>query len=130
MELLHWEIHNNSMFNVFIRDLLQSLNTNLKHMILDNDKIETDNKSKKPKVMKKKDLIIVEQTKKRESKLIDDDLQKIDYAFQNINKNNYTEKFNNLKTEKGKQIFKVKLLEYFIKLQRKTKIFIFYIYGT
>ena len=126
METLFWETHNNSLFNVFIRDLSMG-NTNLKHMILDNDKINTNSKkssdkaSKKPKPMKKKDLIIMEQNKKRENKLIQDDLMKIEYAFKDINGNNFMEKFNYLKTEKAKQIFKVRLLDYFIKLQKSKK---------
>ena len=70
--------YNNILFNVFIRDLSMGLNTNLKHMIQDNDKIsDKTTKSKKPM---KKDLIIQEQNKKR-FKLIQDDLMKIDYAF-------------------------------------------------
>ena len=129
METLFWETHNNSLFNVFIRDLSMG-NTNLKHMILDNDKVSNDkiitNKlsdkaPKKPKPMKKKDLIIMEQNKKRENKLIQDDLMKIEYAFKDINGNNFMEKFNYLKTEKAKQIFKVRLLDYFIKLQKSKK---------
>ena len=126
METLFWETHNNSLFNVFIRDLSMG-NTNLKHMILDNDKINTNSKkssdkaSKKPKPMKKKDLIIMEQNKKRENKLIQDDLMKIEYAFKDINGNNFMEKFNYLKTEKAKQIFKIRLLDYFIKLQKSKK---------
>ena len=72
METLFWETHDNTQFNVFIRDLSQGINTNLKHMILDNDKSEISqvkrviHKSKKPTQMKKKDLIIQEQNKKRE----------------------------------------------------------------
>ena len=121
METLFWETHNNSLFNVFIRDLSMGLNTNLKHMIQDNDKISDKTKSKKPKQMKKKDLIIQEQNKKRFEKLIQDDLMKIDYAFKNINENNFMEKFNYLKTGEAKQVFKVRLLDYFIKLQKEKK---------
>ena len=122
METLFWETHNNSLFNVFIRDLSMGLNTNLKHMILDNDKVsDKTTKSKKPKQIKKKDLIIQEQNKKRFEKLIQDDLMKIDYAFKNINEKNFMEKFNYLKTDEAKQVFKVKLLEYFIQLQKEKK---------
>ena len=71
--------------------------------------------------MKKKDLIIQEQNKKRFEKLIKDDLMKIDYAFKNINENNFIEKFNYLKTHEAKQVFKMKLLDYFIKLQKEKK---------
>ena len=112
METLFWETHNNSLFNVFIRDLSMSLNTNLKHMILDNDKVsdkisDKTTKSKKPKQIKKKDLIIQEQNKKRFEKLIQDDLMKIDYAFKNINEKNFMEKFNYLKTHEAKQVFRI-----------------------
>ena len=126
METIFWETHNNALFNVFIRDLGQGIQINLKHMILDNDKYELDmpitiHKSNKPKVMKKKDLIIQEQNIIRDEKLIKDDLMKIEYAFQSLSENNFMEKFNYLKTEKGKQIFKVRLLEYFVKLQKGSK---------
>jgi hypothetical protein len=124
METIFWETHNNALFNVFIRDLGQGIRTNLKHMILDNDKSEqkaVGHQSKKPKPMKKKDLIIQEQNIKRNEKLIKDDLMKIDYAFRSISEKNYMEKFTYLKTEEAKQIFKVKLLEYFVKLQKEEK---------
>ena len=123
METLFWETHNNTLFNVFIRDLSENLNANLKHMILDNDKVSETKKPnhKKPKPMKKKDLIIQEQNKKRFEKLIKDDIMKIDYAFRDINEINFTEKFNHIKTDEAKQIFKMRLLEYFIKLQKENK---------
>ena len=124
METLFWETHNNSLFNVFIRDLSMGLNTNLKHMILDDDKVcdkNNDKVSKKPKPMKKKDLIIQQQNKKRFEKLIQDDLMKIDYAFKDIDENNFMEKFNYLKTDEAKQVFKTRLLDYFIKLQKDKK---------
>ena len=122
METIFWENHDNALFNIFIRDLSMKINTNLKHMILDNEKSEVNIiKSTSKKQMKKKDIIIQEQSKKREHKLIQDDLMKIDYAFKSINEKNFTEKFNFLKTKKGKQIFKIRLLEYFVKLQKSKK---------
>ena len=45
----------------------------------------------------------------------------IDYAFKNITEYNFYEKFNNLKTEKGKQIFKYRLLSHFVDLQKRKK---------
>ena len=71
METLQWEnIHKNN-FAVFIRDLSDSLNINLKHMIEDLDKeilCKEDSKknNKKKKHIKKKDIIIQEQNKLRE----------------------------------------------------------------
>ena len=43
METIFWETHNNALFNVFIRDLSMG-NINLKHMILDNDRISDNDK--------------------------------------------------------------------------------------
>ena len=118
METLFWETHNNALFNVFMRDLNANQTINLKHMILDDD--NSKQKSKKvAKHIKKKDLIIQEQNKKREEKQVKDDLMKIDYAFKNITPENFYDKFNNLKTGKGKQIFKYRLLSHFVDLQKR-----------
>ena len=59
METLHWETINTNNFNVFIRDLSQSTNVNLKHMIedMDNKKAITPikkNKKGKKTILKKK----------------------------------------------------------------------------
>ena len=103
METLFWETHNNSLFNVFMRDLTQNQSINLKHMILDDDNSKHV-KSKKVGKPKKKDLIIQEQNKKLQEKQIQDDLMKIDYAFKNITSENFYEKFNNLKTMGNKYL--------------------------
>ena len=83
--LLKQDIDKNN-FNVFIRDLSSSLNTNLKHIIEDTLKkdvpIKSNNKKKGKKVViKKKDLIIAEVTKKRAESMIKDDLQKVEFLF-------------------------------------------------
>ena len=123
METLFWETHNNALFNVFMRDLTQNQSINLKHMILDDENSESVKpKKQKTSKPKKKDLIIQEQNKKRGEKMIQDDIMKIDYSFKNITPHNFYDKFNNLKTEKGKQIFKLRLLSHFIELQKKEKI--------
>ena len=116
METLFWETHNNALFNVFMRDLTQNQSINLKHMILDDD---NSKQKKKVKHIKKKDLIIQEQNKKRQEKQIKDDFMKIEYAFKNLTSENFYDKFNNLKTEKGKQIFKFRLLSHFVDLQKE-----------
>ena len=118
METLFWETHNNALFNVFMRDLTQNQSINLKHMILDDD---NSKQKKKVKHIKKKDLIIQEQNKKRGEKQIKDDFMKIEYAFKNLTSENFYDKFNNLKTEKGKQIFKFRLLSHFVDLQKSQK---------
>ena len=122
METLQWEtIHKNN-FSVFIRDLSESLNINLKHMIEDLDKetldLSLDKKSKKHKKkkhIKKKDIIIQEQNKLREQKKIDEDLRTIDFLFRNLTDTTIYDNFEKLKTEQGKQIYKLKLLLHFKK---------------
>jgi hypothetical protein len=127
MESLHWETHNSTTFNVFIRDLSQGNKVNLKWMIedLENKPDPKDQKKVKPKqkkqIIKKKDLIIQEQNKIRERKQIDDDLQKIEFLFRNLNDKNIYDNFNNLKTITGKQTYKLKLLRHFIVKQKEKK---------
>jgi len=125
METLHWETHNNASFNVFIRDLSQGQNVNLKWMIEDlkKEEVSPNNKKKKKKkiIMKKKDIIIQEQNKIREGKREQDDLLKIDFLFRNLNDVNIYDNFENLKTCKGKQTYKLKLLNHFIDRQKEKK---------
>lgn len=127
MENLHWENHNNSTFNVFIRDLSQNMNINLKHMIEDHDIDQTkinknkNEKNKKNKPLKKKDIIILEQNKKREEKKENEDIQKIEFLFKNLTDNNIYDNFHLLKTEKGKQNYKLRLLIHFMEKQKEKK---------
>ena len=131
---LQWETHNNNSFNIFIRDLSQGVQVNLKWMIedLDNDmntkmtKGNNGNKGNgnkgKKQIMKKKDLIIQSQNKLRGDKLIREDLQKIDFLFRNLTDNNIYDNFDILKTDQGKQTYKLKLLCHFISVQRHKKV--------
>jgi len=124
MENLHWETHNNASFGVFIRDLSQGQNVNLKWMIedLQNKEPATKNKNKnKKKIMKKKDIIIQEQNKIRECNRIEEDSVKIDFLFRNLTDINVYDNFENLKTPQGKQTYKLKLLTHFIDRQKETK---------
>ena len=73
-------------FSIFLRDLSQNLNINLKHMIEDSVKVQSKQKKEKKnyhkgkkKVIKKKDLIIQEQTKKRQKIDYEDDQKKIEF---------------------------------------------------
>ena len=96
METAFWQELDNNNFNVFIRDLSSSVNTNLKHIIedLDNLNKETNNKTKKNIKPKKKDLIIQEQNKKRYNKLVEEDKRTIEFLLKNINDNNPYLNFN------------------------------------
>ena len=105
--------------SIFIRDLSSNLNVNLKHMIEDSiknkggggGKGERKGKGKGKKVViKKKDLIIQEQNKKRLENDSKDDLQKIDFLYENINFHKPFDPIQKLKTEKGTLYFKFRLL--------------------
>ena len=100
MENIQWEKINLSDFNIFIRDLSESLNVNLKHIIEDlymnQPKIINKKKGKnnKKKIIKKKDIIIQEQNKKREIKIINEELNYINYFIKNIQNENPYLNFN------------------------------------
>jgi hypothetical protein len=130
MVSLQWEAHNPETFNVFIRDLSQGSKVNLKWMIEDLESRDLEShdvknivKHKvKKKIVKKKDLIIQEQTKIRDKKRDQDDLQKLDFLFRNLTDENIYDSFNLLKTSKGKQTYKLKLLCHFISKQKHKSI--------
>ena len=78
MELLLKRDINKNNFNIFIRDLCQGQNINLKHMIEDlfikekNNLLKNKNYNKRKNVpRKKKDIIIEEQNAKRKQKKIE-----------------------------------------------------------
>lgn len=128
METAFWQELDTNNFNVFIRDLSSSVNTNLKHMIEDLDK-EDSNKNKKdnkPKKMKKKDLIILEQNKKRYNKSVEDDKRTIEFLLKNINDDNPYLNFEKIKTDEGKKEYKFELLERYWKKKYVKHIFILY----
>ena len=102
-------------FSLFIRDLSETLNTNLKHVI--EDTIKTDEKSEKPHrgkkkpIKKKADIIRESQNAIREKKLIETDYNKINYLHSNKDLDNPFINFKNLKTEKGIEKYKFLLLK-------------------
>ena len=110
-------------FSIFLRDLASDLNVNLKHMIEDSVKKEGSIKQKNhkknyhkgKKVVKKKDLIIEGQNKKRHKLNYNDDLQKINFLFEKIDFKNPFQGLNDLKTEEGRKEMKIKLLSHFWK---------------
>ena len=122
--LLKQNIDKNN-FNVFIRDLSSSLNTNLKHIIEDtlkNDKkpIKSKGKGKKP-IVKKPDLIRAEVTKKRNETILKDDLLKVDFLFNNKDINDPFKSVKLLKSVDGINKMKYLLLEFYWNHQEKKK---------
>jgi len=124
MDYLYWQNIDRNNFNVFVRDLSQRLNSDVKNIILDTyndiEKIETKNKkSKKPK---KKDIIIMEQTIKRNQKLYIDDTNKINIYKNDIDIDNLYDKIKYLKTNDGILDYKFELLEYVYNMKKFEKI--------
>jgi len=121
-------------FAVFLRDLSLSLNTNLKHMIEDSIHTNKKNENKKKsyhkgkKVVKKKDIIIQRQNEIREKQNYEDDTLKIPFMFKKLDRKCPFSDYNNLKTEKGKNDYKIQLLEYFCEDKKNTIHFIFSLY--
>lgn len=116
--ILQWQDIDKTKFVVFIRDLSESLQINLKHLLEDSFK-EKDKKSLKP--LKKKDFIILEQTKKRYQKDIATDKQKINYFLQEIDDTHLYDPLCKLKTNEGKEYYKCELLTKLWKQKRKYK---------
>lgn len=118
MEVLTRQNIEKQSLSIFIRDLSVDVNTNLKHMIEDMVKEETEvkkeeknKKNKNKPVMKKKDIIIQQQNEKRKIKEIEDDMGRIDYYLNTLNKTNPLDSVLKLKTSEGKNKFKYELLK-------------------
>ena len=95
METLQWQNIDKKKFAIFMRDLSENTQINLKHMVEDLNTGDEDTKvirynvnknkyknNRKP-VIKKKDLIIAEQNKKRQEKELKGDEQLMNYLFEN-----------------------------------------------
>ena len=111
-------------FSLFIRDLSETLQTNLKHVIEDTVKDDTKNKKtqrgKKQPVKKKADIV---QNNKMllEKKLIEDDFDKIIYLHSTTDLDNPFVNFKHLKTEKGIEKYKFLLLNDYWSHKQKNK---------
>lgn len=113
METVFWNTLNYDNFNLFIRDLSSSVNTNLKYMIEDINKTKPIPKSNKKK--KKAEIIIEKQNKKRKKELLLKDEKTIDFLFHNLDKKDPYFGFDKIKTEEGKNNYKFMLLNKYYK---------------
>ena len=114
MEILTPQNIDKNNFNVFIRDLSESLNINLKHIIQDlplNSKINNNIKNNKQKHKKKADIIREEQTKIRNKKNIENDYNKIEFLLDTIDLNNPFIILEKMKTDEGIEKLKFILLD-------------------
>ena len=126
MEMLSLNNVNKQNFSLFIRDLSQTLNSNLKHII--EDTFKDDNKmnnkksyNKKKSVKKKADIIREQQNEKRNKKLVEDDINKIKLMENNIDLINPFKYFSNLKTTEGINNYKFILLDKYWKSSNKNQ---------
>jgi len=109
--------------SIFLRDLSADVNTNIKHMIEDRDKLEekVTKKSKNGKThIKKKDLIIQKQNEKRKVKDIEDDITRVDYFLKILDKNDPFNHLKKFKSKEGKVKFKYELLKTLWNEDKKT----------
>lgn len=109
--------------SIFLRDLSADVNTNIKHMIEDRDKLEekVTKKSKNDKThVKKKDLIIQKQNEKRKVKDIEDDITRVDYFLKILDKNDPFNHLKKFKSKEGKVKFKYELLKTLWNEDKKT----------
>jgi len=118
MANLVWQTIDNDNFNVFIRDLGEDLNSNFKHIIEDsiknnNTKIENTihKKQKNKKVIKKADLIRIEQNKNKILKEEREDEKKINFYLNNLIIKDIFNNLKNIKSDKGILNYKFKLLD-------------------
>ena len=128
METLFWQNNDINNFNIFMRDLSQSINNNLKHMIEDLNNEQNKIQPKKSKKPKKKDLIIREQNQLRKTKYIEEDKERCDFFMKNLDDKNPYSNFEKLKTDEGKLEFKFKLLERYWKKKKKYLHHVFNLY--
>jgi len=118
MANLVWQDINTNDFNVFIRDLGENLNANVKHIIEDSikeDKIFIDKcihkKQKNKKIVKKAEQIRFEQDKIKIIKQENEDENKINFYLNNLVIKDIYNNLKNIKSEKGILNYKCKLLE-------------------
>lgn len=112
--MLQWEALDRNSFAVFLRDLCEGRDINLKHMIEDIDKKPCiDMNINKKKKMKKKDIIIMEQEKKRILKKLEDEKKMINYMIDTVNERTIYANLNNLTLSESKLLYKCKLMKLF-----------------
>ena len=120
--LYHENIDNNE-FNIFIRNLSNNINSNIKHMIEDHENIkqieikDKKNKKNKKKKSETKSEIIQKQNEIRYKKDLDDDLIRINNL--KINEINPYENFKLFKTDEIKEKYCFNLLEYYWNKEEK-----------
>ena len=124
---LFWNNINSNNFILFIRDLSDKIETNIKNLIDDSFKIN-NKKSKKNSKPKKKDLIIQEQNLRRYNENIKLDLQRVNYLINDLDINNIYKHLYSIQTKEGKIEYKCCILEKLYTAKKKNLKLILSIY--
>ena len=124
---LFWNNINSNNFILFIRDLSDKIETNIKNLIDDSLQINKK-KSKKNSKPKKKDLIIQEQNIRRYNENIKLDLQRVNYLINDLDINNIYKHLYNIQTKEGKIEYKCCILEKLYTAKKKNLKLILSIY--
>ena len=124
---LFWNNINSNNFILFIRDLSDKIETNIKNLIDDSLQINKK-KSKKNSKPKKKDLIIQEQNIRRYNENIKLDLQRVNYLINDLDINNIYKHLYSIQTKEGKIEYKCYILEKLYTAKKKNLKLILSIY--
>ena len=132
---IFWENINSNDFLLFIRDLSEKIDINVKNLIenslenslenINETKQKKKNKNVKPK---KKDIIIEQQNKKRYVENVKIDLKKINCFIDNFDIDNIYKYLYNIKTKEGKIEYKFRILEKLWNMEKRNLKLILSIY--
>lgn len=113
---IYWDNIDSNELVLFIRDLSDKIDINVKNLI---DDVFHTKKDEKIKKMKKKDIIIENQNKKRYSENILKDLKKIEYFINNFIVDDIYSNLYNIKTKEGKIEYKCQVLSKLWDMKKK-----------
>ena len=112
MDIIQWQNIDKNDFAKFIRDISTNKN-NIKHMLEDHDSSHRTKVITKVKHMKKKDVIIAANIKRRFKESQESDFKKINYFIDNLVESDIYKNIYTLKTGEGVLEYKFRLLRYF-----------------
>ena len=98
---ISWEIIDKNNFSIFIRDLSEKVNYNIKDIIIDHYNLKKKIKNKR---ISKKELIIKTQQKKNHEKMVIQDKDRLEYFLESIDYNTIYTNMSYFKTKEGIKI--------------------------
>tara|TARA_B100000683_G_C12504736_1_gene558758 strand:+ start:879 stop:3674 length:2796 start_codon:yes stop_codon:yes gene_type:complete len=113
---IYWDNIDSNELLLFIRDLSEKIDINVKNLI---DDVFNNKKDEKIKKLKKKDIIIQKQNEKRYSENILKDFKKIEYFINNFITEDIYNNLYNIKTKEGKIEYKCQVLHKLWNMKKK-----------